>query len=545
VNSDFAKTLHSCVVAFWVVAALAVAHQAIAQEERLVAWQQQDPWAPFTEDLRPATGQETGVVRVSACINEYASAVLLVAAPRQGEKRMLGVRVADLRSGDQTMPARQVQVRQLAFAKQAWDSHLAADPLLDRETFAVSPGKAIALWLTIHTQGVEPGDYRGTILLSDQRGARQDVGLELTVWPVALPGELPIPFHAWEDDTDSFRSNLERYVRDLAEHYVNTFSLRERAFPQLDAEGKPVKPVRDPEYVDRKLRLMAKYVRKPKVLSAFISGSTIRESADWEQTYKLWVDAVMAHLGKAGLGHDDFFVGYIDEFHGEGTQEYCKVGPALRRIAPRVKLYGGLGDATLAEEARRAAPFVDLWDLPHPDWNLPQAGEARDKMAFLKSTGKPIWDDDPYLNGASLGEPYPMLRLVPWKVWKYDLQGSDFFIYNRQVDFGFGGDVPVSVPALSGDADQAAVIYPTRDGPVGSRRWEAFREGWADYLCLCLLREEIERAKTAGAPGRLVGDAQALIREAVEKVLASPEDATLAARYKERLVREIVKVRHR
>jgi hypothetical protein len=129
--------------------------------------------------------------------------------------------------------------------------------------------------------------------------------------------------------------------------------------------------------------------------------------------------------------------------------------------------------------------------------------------------------------------------------WKYDLQGADFFMYNRQADFNFQGDAPVVVPALLGDADQAAVIYPTRAGPVGSRRWEAFREGWSHYLCLHLLREELQQAEKAGSSAPLLNEAQVLLQEAVDKVLATPEDTELAGRYKQRLVDAIVRLRQR
>jgi len=524
-----------------VVLVLALAQETRSQEDRLVVWQQQDPWGRYTPDLRPpARGGEK--ISSQACINEYASLMLLVAAPQHRDKTAFRVDVEDLRNGEHLLPRGQVRIRELALARQAWDGRVVADPLLEHETFAISPQQTKALWLTIHTRDAVAGEYQGTLRLTDQQGSQQSVRLTVTVWPVALPGELPIAFHAFEDDSPAFQSCLEAHVRDLAEHYVNTFGLRSCAFPQLDSRGKVTRPIREPEYVDRKLRLMAKCVRKPRVLSAFVASSTIAQSADWEETYRAWVNAMLACLGRAGLGYDDFFVGYLDEFHGADAQAYHKAGPALRRIAPRVRLYGGLGDATLIDEARRVAPYVDLWDLPHPDLPLPK---AREKMEYLKGTGKPIWYDGPYLNGAALDQPYPMLLLVPWMVWKYDLQGADFFTYNRQADFDFQGDTPVTVPALRGDADQAAVIYPTAAGPVGSRRWEAFREGWTHYLCLDLLRKELQQAQQAGVSGPSVSEAQALIQESVDKVLASPGETTLAGRYKERLVRAILRLRQR
>ncbi len=64
-------------------------------------------------------------------------------------------------------------------------------------------------------------------------------------------------------------------------------------------------------------------------------------------------------------------------------------------------------------------------------------------------------------------------------------------------------------------------------------------------LCLHLLREELRRAQKAGASGDAVRDAQALIQEAVDKVLASPDDTRLAGQYKQRLVDAIVRLRAR
>jgi len=71
------------------------------------------------------------------------------------------------------------------------------------------------------------------------------------------------------------------------------------------------------------------------------------------------------------------------------------------------------------------------------------------------------------------------------------------------------------------------------------------RQGMADYLCLHLLREEIDRAERSNSKrkqqeARL---AKTLIGEAVGEVLGFPNDSTLAGLYRERIVKQIVELR--
>ena len=514
---------------------LLLACEARGDQKRLVVWQQPDLWATYTPDLVRPPERSDKTIRCTACINEYASLMVLVASPQNESKTTLRVQVENLKNGQHVLPANQIRVREMVYAKQAWNERVVPDPLLDRESFAVPPRQALILWLTIHTRDAVAGDYRGALSLADQHGRRQSVSLNVTVRPISLPSELPVAFFGFESDNPCFEANLEAHVRDLAEHYINGFGLGKVSFPKLDAQKNVISAIGRPEYVDEKLRVITKYVRRPKILSVFVLPSTISASKNWEESYKLWIEAMGVSLRKVGLGYDDLLVGYKDEFHKEGADAYASAGPTLRTIAPQVKLYGGMGDSTLPEEVQRVAPYVDLWDIPHPSVNPPHTAE---KLAFIKSTGKPIWQDEPYLNGGALDAAYGKLLLVPWKVWKYDLQGSDFFTYNRQVECNFDNDNPVSVLEKDDKRnDMAAVIYPTRNGPVGSRRWEAFREGWSQYLCLHLLRNELQKIKTAGTPSH------ALIQEAVEKVLANPKDAQLAGYYKQRLVDEIIRLR--
>jgi hypothetical protein len=49
------------------------------------------------------------------------------------------------------------------------------------------------------------------------------------------------------------------------------------------------------------------------------------------------------------------------------------------------------------------------------------------------------------------------------------------------------------------DGSTYSTVYPGADGPVSSRRWEAYNEGRQDYLYLRLLAERAARGDAAAA----------------------------------------------
>lgn len=70
---------------------------------------------------------------------------------------------------------------------------------------------------------------------------------------------------------------------------------------------------------------------------------------------------------------------------------------------------------------------------------------------------------------------------------------------------------------------------------IPSKRWEAWREGVADYTYLYTLRE----LTASSPPCDRVTEARKTLQTAVEEVLGNPKDLTLADEHRQKVLRAV------
>lgn len=125
-----------------------------------------------------------------------------------------------------------------------------------------------------------------------------------------------------------------------------------------------------------------------------------------------------------------------------------------------------------------------------------------------------------------------LLRKDGWLAWKHDLKGVGYWIY-----VGKWGGRHSGLP----DYERAdpSMVYLGHDGPITTRRLEAWREGLEDYKLLWI----IDRA--AGADGQdpaLARSARDRIGTAVEEVLAEPRTGEILQRWRHTLLEDAGKL---
>lgn len=381
------------------------------------------------------------------------------------------------------------------------------DPLLPTRVFAVPPGKLQPVWLTVKIpQTASAGDYTGMITLTDDRGRTEQVPLSVHVWNFSLP------------KTPHLKTAFDFYPQRLKKTYLETvpggsvwqgrFAELERYFLEdmLDHRLMPmlhVNPLDEPA-----MEQVAHY--RQEGLSAFSVG-------EYGGAFENHWPQDKAELAKLMQVYSDY-AGKLKE-QGLSEEAYVYVYDEPKLNDPRVSEVA----SALGKAASGLKRLVVLYDPPDPAaqaaWLkdadilcLRISGFDPDSARLWATRGKQMW-----LYTSSPAHPYPSLvidspaiapRLLAWMCWKYQIKGLLYWCVNF-----WDGD-PWKNPATF-RADQNGngfLYYPGINGPVGSIRLEALRDGLEDYEYLYRLKELTVQAEASdGADSALIAHARRLL----------------------------------
>ena len=176
-----------------------------------------------------------------------------------------------------------------------------------------------------------------------------------------------------------------------------------------------------------------------------------------------------------------------DEPFLHSVPTYRNVGEIVHRAAPSVQVI----------EAVEATGFGDAIDVLVPKLNhlnlwLPyfQKSQAQGKELWFYTCCHPVGR---YPN-RFLDQPLIKTRVLHWIGYLYVLNGY----LHWGLNFFAEGVSPYSEEGVSRDLPlgDRAIMYPGRDGPVGSLRWSAMRDGLQDYEYLWVLESRLAALKT-------------------------------------------------
>jgi len=395
---------------------------------------------------------------------------------------------------------------------------------LDEGKLRIGPKKVAVLWFTWRAKDIPPGRYQGHLLLRvAEENISAIVDLSVTVLPGLGMGSPPPQVNTWSYlDDITVRKFPQQAVQDLCDHGTNVFVIPhyELPWPQFDSTGSFTRL--DFKKFDAILRLLAgkgklllwpgfEYAQSQKFKSP---RGPKWKSAAWERVFAQWLEQIVAHLDSLGWGYSDFAIYPVDEGYGNRLRIFREVALSLRKIDPSIQIYLNPGENVPWSSVRAVAPWVDIWQ--------PHLGHFSDleKRSFLRCTGKPIWTYVCKTNARALSS-YNYYRLLPWRTWNYGLQGCGFWSYC------------VSEGDPWNDSDgrygEASVIYKGDQGIIGSRRWEAFRQGLDDCR---LLKYCLTLASSRDKASRLV-------EQAVQDVLKYPNEETRAERWRGLMLKEL------
>ncbi len=486
--------------------------RALRGDRQMVAWVV-DPYAPASpRDLPPEPPDQA--VRAVLAQNAHASAALSI-ANLTDEAIEVPVALEGLGGLVTLREARFIATRQ---------GNLLADalPLLDDGAITLPPRAARQVWLDIASGKAAPGEHVGAVTVGHAR-----LEVAITVAPVRIPDDLPYCSYSWQylDTWPALQGIEDAAIADLRAHHTNVNILTSNSVPwptQVDERGNMTAPL-DFEAHDRMVELCAPI--SDQGIAFFAGFSHGRRGFDrfeqfsepWRRLYAQWLTAWVAHLQEIGVGYDRFILYPLDETIDE---VYARIATLTRGVDPQVKLFA---DPLARDSDERLRAVLDLVDIWCP--NLPAYERRPWQLQMMRDTGATVWS---YTVGRRESDPYAHYRLHHWRAWREGASGAGFWCYAQ------GGDWRDTDlwDDFSGQNSDYGVIYTLTGAPenvsraepiIPGKRWEAWREGIEDWVCLWMFEQ-------AGADREDAAQRREWLAATVAEVLADPTDTSRAAR---------------
>ncbi len=380
------------------------------------------------------------------------------------------------------------------------------DPLLEETSVTVPADTSQPVWITARVpKGTPPGLYRGTIGVQTSSG-NVDLPIELTVFPFELPDERHLYLTNWfqgnhiaqahgvELLSDEYWEILSRYARDFAEHHQNVIYTPWRLIKIFrEADGRLTYDYSD---FDRFVETFIEAGTAERIEIQHVAhhgeeglqGNEIliydvkpvdrasgeRVSLPENEGMAGLLSDLHRHLGERGW-LDRAIVHVADEpsFHNMG--QWKAVAKFVREHMPGVETIDAIG-ATGYEDSLDI--MVPLTRDVHTWFDDFKAAQDRGTELWFYTCCAP-WGR--YAN-RFLDYHLSKTRILHWMNY---FTGTEGFLH---WGLTYGWNDPFG-PAPRFPPGDSHIIYPGKNGPMSSMRWEMLREGMEDYEYLWLLEE--------------------------------------------------------
>jgi hypothetical protein len=504
-------------------------------------------------DQPPPTGEPEA--RIDACRNEWESFQIAL-TPLADRVVKLSAQATDLVGPSSTIPATQLEVRVVGNVpaadhltrgapKRLWPDIL-TPALPDTETIELKPGEVRALWVSVHVPpDAVPGEYAGTVSFAGSDGPAVAVPVRVVVHHPVLPspGDYHVSVGFWQAPqriaqqygleawSREHWDRLRPYVADLAAHGQKLASVTRDMFEwRMDESGQPlfrytvfdryVELCREAG-IDEGIEYYSMFNGggDSSVSWADTAGDTHSETANPgdERFDKLWTAFLTdfaKHLEEKGW-LSNVFICPTDEPRDSANvptlQRFAHCADLVHAANPALKTTVALDSL---DSARTLAPCTDrmvfkLRDDVY-DRELAASKQAAGGLVEAYICCHP---DRP---NTFITSPNIDSRVIGWLLFREKLTGLLRWSYERWP--------PDPMGQPEGDGRYAAgdlfIVYPGKEGPYDSPRWEILRDGFEDHELLSLLQQAIGAAR-AGGRTEQADTAQKTLDEAIARVVGA------------------------
>lgn len=396
------------------------------------------------------------------------------------------------------------------------------DPLLPVEgPVPVPKGESRAFFVTIGVpREVPSGVYRGEWAVEGD-GRRVRVEVILTVRKFSLPERSPLWVTNWFSPgniaqacgvklwTEEFWKVLERWGRDMAEHYQNV-ALVPRAL--VEARLLPEGSLSfDFSKFDRFVEAMERAGVIGRIEISHLGGRTKGwlSPVDFgpfpvigpkgrpanipkERVVAEFLKALERHLEERGW-LERSMIHIADEPIERNKASYIRMAEFVKRNAPRIKRIEAI-------QVRDLTGHLEVW-VPQLDYFARHYEHYKERK---RSAGIELWFYtclNPKGRFPNRFIDYPLIktRILHWLNWRFGATGYLHWGWNHWRPGRAFDDVEMGGRLPPGDSH---IVYPGKCQPLPSLRWEAMRDGIEDYIYLWLLTEKTREAlKALGVGG--------------------------------------------
>lgn len=499
----------------------------------------------------PAVGVERLRAQVTLAGNEYESFQVALRTAPGHELHDCTVTLEDLHGPNGTViPASCLQWHQVGFvelkqllkhprlpeeAVPGWWP----DPLLPVSSFDIPEQTTQSLWVTIYAPpDTPPGQYRGQLRIRPATAEPVTVDITATVYAFDLPTQphLKTAFALM----DAYLERLYGQATSGLRRQYGDFVLRHRLNPDDISRTDPPDLEDIAYYYDRGLNAFNVInMVEPRTWGNWVCWSPLEVyTPQFKDSLIRRLDPYVAELKRRGLADK----AYVYTFDERGEEFW----PVMREYFGLIKQRYGLPTLTTAYIPQDPQVMKDL----NVDWNCPLT-PVYDvaKADACRAAGLQVWayiccgPGYPYANW--LAE-FPLIeaRVIWWQAFHQKMDGFLYWglnIWHRAnndylidpdrdgprlrwgITTGGGG----WLDTLNGDGD---LLYPGRDGPIGSIRLANIRDGLEDYEYLWLLGQveaDFEAARAACEP-------------VTTSLTAFTRDPTVLAAHRDRVAQRIM-----
>jgi len=394
------------------------------------------------------------------------------------------------------------------------------DPLLEVKTIDVAAGEAQPIWITVPIPlDADPGLYRSKVTVTANAGGQEvsaSVALTIRVYRARVERsrlwvtnwfsmQWPHMKISPQPESPEYYDLLRRYARSMAAHRQNVAIISPIGLAdfRVGADGE----------LDIDFSRFDKWVTiftEEGVIGRIEGGHLGGRVGDWESQFVVQIRRVkdgaveVASVDPASPEADRFYARFLPTLVGhlreKGWLDIYMQHLADEPITQNIGTY-----RAMANLVRKHAPELRTVEACHTkdlvgaiDIWVPQLNyyhESYDHYRSRQGAGEEVWfytcvfPQGEYAN-RFIEQPLIKTRLLHWINFRYGATGYLHWGYNfwsaedpfRHTTRAHGGTFYLP-------AGDAWIVYPGEDGPLDSIRFEAMRDGIADYELLAQLAE--------------------------------------------------------
>ena len=403
------------------------------------------------------------------------------------------------------------------------------DPLLEVPSIDVPPDRAQPIWVTVHVpENAKPGSYSATLIIAGNIDAQ--VGSSSRSTEVTLTKKLLLRVYKatvrkcrlWVTDwyamhwphmeinpapeSDEYYALLSRYAHNMAEHRHNVALISALSLANFSV-GPDGKLAIDFARFDRWVEIF----KEAGVIGRIEGGHIGGRKAGWESPFvvNVWQvkdgkpvsTSVDPSTPEADQFYAQFFPALVKHLRDKGWLDCYLQHLADEPIKSNIDTY-----RAMAALARKYAPELKIMEACHTkdlvgamDVWVPQLNYLADDYAHYQErqrAGEEVWfytcvfPQGEYAN-RFIELPLIKTRLLHWINFRYGVTGYLHWGYNHwTADSPFTNTTRAHPGPSYLPAGDPWIVYPGKNGPLDSIRFEAMRDGITDHELLSQLAEK-------------------------------------------------------